>query len=217
MFIGHFGVAFAAKKVAPKISLGVLFMACQFMDLIWPALVLLGIEKVSVEPHATAFNSINFEYYPFTHSLVGAILLSMIFRWLYYAFTKDRRSSWIVSAVVLSHWVLDWIVHKPDLPLSINNTHPMGLGLWNSVIGTVIVESALFFGGYYLYQQTTKPATPAKRWGLWGLLAFLTLIYVLNVWGPQPEVGMPGTAIAGPALAMWILVPWAWWVDSRAA
>lgn len=215
MFIGHFGVAFAAKKAAPKISLGVLFIACQLMDLVWPVLVLLGIEKVSVDARPMAANALNFEYYPFTHSLVGAVLLSMIFRWIYFAFTKDRKTSWIVSTVVLSHWVLDWIVHRPDLPLSINNTHQMGLGLWNSVIGTVIVECAIFFGGYFLYWKTMKPVTPAKRGALWGMVAFLMLIFVMSIWGPQPELGTSGAALTAPALAMWILVPWAWWVDSR--
>jgi len=215
MFIGHFGVAFAAKKALPKVSLAVLFIACQLMDLVWPVLVLLGIEKVSVASEPLAANALNFDYYPFTHSLVGAILLSMIFRWICFAFTRDRKTSWLLSAVVLSHWVLDWIVHRPDLPLSINNTHHMGLGLWNSVIGTVIIEGAIFFGGYFLYLKTVTPATPAKRWALWGLVAFLLLIFVMSTWGPQPALDTPGAAIAGPALAMWILIPWAWWVDSR--
>jgi membrane-bound metal-dependent hydrolase YbcI (DUF457 family) len=131
MFIGHFGVGMAAKPAARRTSLGTLFLACQFLDLLWPTLVLLGIEKVEVAPGATRLTPLEFVYYPFSHSLLAALVWSALFGLVYFVIRRDPKGSLVCAALVTSHWLLDVLVHKPDLPLSPGSTVKIGLGLWN--------------------------------------------------------------------------------------
>ena len=127
MFIGHFAVAFGAKKYAPRVSLGVLFLACQLADIIWPNLVLLGIEKVEVEPGITAMTPLNFLYYPWSHSLVALLLWSVLFAVLYFVLRRSgTRAALVIAAVALSHWVLDVLTHRPDIPVTLNGPTLLG-------------------------------------------------------------------------------------------
>ncbi|XGC80682.1 hypothetical protein ACES2L_15255 [Bdellovibrio bacteriovorus] len=213
MFLSHFGVAFAAKKIAPKISLGTLVLACQLMDLIWPFLVILGIEKVSVEKGATAFNYLNFESYPYSHSLAGSLVLSVLAGIVYFLVNPQKICALILSGVVFSHWVLDYISHRPDLPLTDDFSEKVGLGLWNSIPATVFVELLIFFVGIFIYLKFYMPKSTAKRIGLGVFIAFLLSIFALSAFGPPPPADASGAMIAGPALAMWIFVPWAMWID----
>ncbi len=118
MFLGHYAVAFAAKKVNPKPSLGTLFLAAQWLDLLWPLLLLMGYESVTIEPGNTDFTPLNFVHYPVSHSLLFALCWSVLFGLVYYIFKKNGKAALLIGALVLSHWVLDWITHRPDLPLS---------------------------------------------------------------------------------------------------
>lgn len=129
MFIGHFGAGLAAKKIDHRPSLGTLFIAAQWIDLIWPIFLLLGLEKVQIEPGNTAFTPLNFIYYPFTHSLLGVIIWSFLIGGLYYFFKKNLKGSLLLGGLVLSHWVLDLITHRPDLPILPGFTLKVGLGL----------------------------------------------------------------------------------------
>ena len=117
MFIGHFGVGFGAKKIDNKPSLGTLFLAAQFVDLLWPFLLILGIEKVEITPGITAFNPLDFTYYPFSHSLFGMLVWAVLFGVIYFLFKKNFKSALLLGVLVISHWVLDLIVHIPDLPI----------------------------------------------------------------------------------------------------
>ncbi len=146
MFIGHFAVGFAAKSLAPRTSLGTLFAASQLLDLVWPILVLLGVEKVRVDPGNTAFTPLDFVNYPWSHSLLMALVWAAGFALVYRARTGFARGAWVVGALVLSHWALDFVSHRPDLPLAPGASR-VGLGLWNSVPATVIAETALFAVG----------------------------------------------------------------------
>jgi membrane-bound metal-dependent hydrolase YbcI (DUF457 family) len=132
MFIGHFGVALAGKRAAPKTSLGTLILAAQFLDLLWPVFLLLGIEHVEIAPGITRVSAMNFTDYPISHSLLMALVWSALVGGVYYGLRRDRRAAWVVAALVLSHWVLDFIVHRPDLPLWPGGQARAGLGLWNS-------------------------------------------------------------------------------------
>ena len=211
MFIGHFGVGFAAKKVIPKTSLGTLLLASQFIDLLWPFFVILGIERVAIDPGNTAFTPLDFIYYPFSHSLLGVVIWALIFGVVYYFIKKNLKSSFILGLLVLSHWILDFITHRPDLPLFLgSDSQLVGLGLWNSIIATVIIESIIFIAGVYFYFAVTKAKNKVGTYSLWSLLIFFIIIYLSNLFGPPPEsvevVGYVG-------FAQWILIFWAYWID----
>ena len=107
MFIGHFGVALAAKKVAPKTSLGTLILASQFADLLWPFLLLVGIEHVEIVPGITKVSPFDFTDYPFSHSLLMLFFWSLLVGGIYYALRRYQRGAFVIGAAVISHWILD--------------------------------------------------------------------------------------------------------------
>jgi hypothetical protein len=210
MFIGHFGVAFAAKRATPRTSLAVLVAATALLDLIWPVLVLTGVETVRVDPGNTAFTPLDFTSYPWSHSAATTVLWSALFGAAVLAATRDRVAAWISGLVVASHWVLDLASHRPDLPLWPGGPK-VGLGLWSSVPATLAVEGALFAGGVWIYLRATRPRDRVGRWALAGLVSLLCAAYLSNRLGPPPP---SDTAVAwvGVAAAV-ILVPWAAWID----
>lgn len=214
MFIGHFAVALGAKKVAPELNLGILFIACQLLDLIWPVLVLVGLERVSVDHMATVVTPLNFEHYPYSHSLLTAVVYSLGLGGLTAFVLKSRRSGILFGSVVFSHWVLDFVTHRPDLPIWFAGPK-VGLGLWNSTTLAVAVELSIFALSVWLYLQATPASNrKQKRW-FWGLIAFFLVAYAGSVFGPKPPVDTPAAMIAGPALAMWIFVLWGYLVDRK--
>jgi membrane-bound metal-dependent hydrolase YbcI (DUF457 family) len=215
MFIGHFGLAFGAKRGAPELSLGTLFLACQFADLLWPPLVLAGIEKVEVEPGATKMTPLDFVSYPYSHSLVALCVWGALFTLAYTAGRRSRlRAGMIVAALVVSHWVLDVVVHRPDMPLTVTGTTRLGLGLWNSIAGTLVLELTIFIVGVMVYARATVARDRVGSTGLWSLVGFLLLVYVVNVFGPPPP---SARAVAWAAEAMWLLVVWAYWIERHRA
>ncbi len=185
MFIGHIAVALAAKRIAPRTSLGVLVLAAQLPDVIWPVLVLAGLEKVEIHPGDTAFTPLNFVSYPWSHSLLLVILTGAVAGYCYRAGTKDLRGGRAVMFLAVSHWVLDWLSHRADLPLYPGGSL-YGLGLWNSVPATLVIEGALFAAGIALYLQATQAKDRAGHYAFWSLIAFLTVIYVANLKGSPP-------------------------------
>jgi membrane-bound metal-dependent hydrolase YbcI (DUF457 family) len=209
MFIGHFAVGFGAKRFAPGVSLGTLFLAAQFIDLLWPTLLLLGVERVQIAPGITAFTPLDFEHYPWSHSLLMVVVWGGLFGAVYYALRRDARASVVLAIAVLSHWLLDFFTHRPDLPLWPGATR-VGLGLWNSVSGTLAIEVGLFVCGVLLYLHSTHACDAVGRWAIWGLVALLGLIYAGNLLGPPPP---SVTAIAWVGHAQWLLVAWAYWMD----
>ncbi len=212
MFIGHFAVGLAAKKASPKINLGILFIACQLLDLIWPVLVLIGLEKVSVDHSATVVTPLNFSYYPYSHSLFSSVLYSLILGFIAWKIFKSLKTGIVFGLVVLSHWVLDFLTHRPDLPLFFDNVK-VGLGLWNSTAGTFIVEVILFIGGIVFYLMSSPLTSQKRKLVFWSLIIFLFIMYLGNIFGPKAPVDTHPNAIAGPALAMWIIVIWGYLAD----
>lgn len=215
MFIGHFAVALAAKPVAPKASLGTLFIACELVDLIWPVFLLIGVERVVIRPGTTAFTPLDFVHYPWTHSLLMSAVWAVIFSGLYLSFTKKRREAVIVGLVVLSHWFLDLVMHRPDLLLVPGGGPSFGLGLWNSVAGTLVVETALFAVALSVYLKSTRPLDRAGSWGLWLLVALLLVSYIGAAFGaPPPSV----EAIAWVGIAGGLVFgAWGYWLDRHRA
>ena len=213
MFIGHFGLAFGAKKAAPAVSLGSLFLACQFADLLWPTLLLLGIERVEVEPGVTAMTPLNFVSYPYSHSLLALCVWGLTVG-IVYALVRRARglAALTLVALVVSHWVLDVVTHRPDMPLTLHGPARLGLGLWFSIPATLAVELVLFGVGLGVYLRATAARDRIGSIGLWTLVAFLLIIYLAATFGPPPP---SATAVAWSAQALWLLVVWGYWVDSH--
>lgn len=210
MFIGHFAVGFAAKAAAPKVSLGTLFLAAQWIDLLWPTFLLLGLERVRVEPGATAVTPLVFEHYPYTHSLLAVLVWAALLALAHGLFRRDWRGAVLLGGLVLSHWVLDLLVHQPDLPLVPWGDVLLGLNAWSSLTLTLALEVPLFAFGVWLYARSTVALDASGRWGLWGLVAFLFVVHGGNLFGsPPPSV----LAIAWLGQLQWLLVLWGYWVD----
>ena len=210
MFIGHFAVAFAAKRAAPEVSLGTLFLATQLADLVWPTLVLLGFEQFAIRPGITAVTPLDFIRYPYSHSLLGMAAWGALLGIAYLVLRRKPGAALLLFLVVLSHWLLDFVTHRPDLRLVIAGAEHYGLGLWHSRVGTLVVEGSLFAIGVWIYVRATRPLDRSGRWALIALVSFLVLVYLANIFGPPPpSIG----AVVWSAQAIWLLVAWAYWID----
>jgi membrane-bound metal-dependent hydrolase YbcI (DUF457 family) len=210
MFIGHYAVGFAAKKAAPKLSLGVLLAAPQLLDMLWPIFLLAGIERVRIDPGNMPFTPLAFDSYPWSHSLLMAAVWGGVFALCVFAFSKNGAGALVVFALVTSHWVLDWVTHGPDMPLSPWSETKVGLGLWNSVPATLAVEGALFAAGLALFARVTSPRDRTGRWAFVALVVFLLAAYLSAAFGPPPR---DVRTLATGSLALWLLPPWGWWID----
>jgi hypothetical protein len=209
MFIGHFAVALAAKKAAPRVNFGTLVLAAQFVDLLWPILLFLGLEQVRIAPADTAFTPLAFVHYPYSHSLLMVALWGAIVGGGYGLIRRDVRGGVVLNGLVLSHWILDAASHRPDLPLVPGGTAMVGFGLWNSVEATVIVEGAMFCTGIWLYLRCAPATDRTGAPAFWLLIGFLSILYVTNMLSVPPSVG----AVASGSLGLWLLVLWAYWID----
>jgi hypothetical protein len=212
MFIGHFGVALAAKRLAPKTSLGTLIFAADFLDLLWPILLLLGVEHVRIAPGIMRMATLEFIDYPISHSLIMALLWSILVGACYYAVRRHGRGAWVVGAAVFSHWILDFVVHRPDLPLWLHGETRFGLGLWNSAAGTVLAEVLCFGAGLWIYTRVTRPVDNIGVYAFWSLMGFILLGWISSIFAGAPP---NTTGVAWGTMLLWLLVPWAWWADQH--
>lgn len=212
MFIGHFGVGFGAKTLAPRVSLGTLFLAAQFADLLWSALLLTGRESVEIEPGITRVTPLNFVSYPISHSLLMTCVWALVIGGLFWLAKRRTKDAVVLGLCVLSHWALDLLVHRPDLPLHPGESTHLGLGLWNSLPGTLLVEGTIFALGIFLYLRVTEAKNRAGSIGFWALVCFLSLVYLGNLFGPPPP---SVAAIAWVGQLQWLFVVWAYWVDQN--
>ena len=210
MFIGHYGPSFACKAWKPVVPLWVLFVAVQLVDIVWAVLVLLGIEKVRIVPGITATNPFDLYYMPFTHSLPGAIFWSVGAAVVYRAVAPAQKwtAAVIVGGAVFSHWVLDLVVHRPDLPLY-DDAYKVGFGLWNYPAVAFLLEIALLFGGIAFYLRVTEPIDVIGRYGMTVLGLFAVVLQAYVFFGPPP---VSDTAFALTALVLYfafaVLVYW---------
>lgn len=209
MFLGHFAVALAAKKVAPKTSLGTLVFAAQFADMLWPVLLLLGIEQVRIVPGLLAASPFDFTSYPVSHSLVAQLGWGALLGIIYFLMRRDARSALSLGVLVPSHWVLDFIAHRPDMPIYPGGAK-YGLGMWNSLPLTIAVEYAFFASGIAIYLSVTHAKDRTGNLALWSLLGLLAVLYSASLFGPPPP---SVRALAWSAIAIWLTVPWAAWAD----
>jgi hypothetical protein len=210
VFIGHAAVGFASKAGAPRASLGWLFAAPFLLDFLWPVFLLLGIEHVSIERGPNPFLNFSFDSYPWSHSLAMAVGWALLYGALAHFFTRSAAVGWVSSLGVVSHWVCDAIVHRPDLPLWPGSSIFVGMGLWNSAPGTLAVEIPMFAAGVWLYAKATRPKDAVGRWALAALVAVLLFFYAGAAFGPPPP---SVAAVAIGTLALLVFVPWAVWID----
>ncbi len=210
MFIGHYALGFAAKRVVSRTSLGTLFVAPTLADLLWPVFLLLGVEHAHMVPGDNPFLTLWLDDYPYSHSLLALIVWGVLFGYLYKAKTDDKRAALVIGLLVVSHWVLDFVTHRPDIQLYPGGAK-LGLGLWNSPAATVIVESVMLIGGVGIYARVTRARDGIGRWGLFGLVVLLAGSYGTTLFTQAPA-DMRAVAIGGIIFeGIFVLV--AWWVD----
>ena len=210
MFIGHFGVGFGAKAAAPKTSLGTLFLASMLLDLLWPSLLLVGAERVRIAPGITKVTPLDFEYYPISHSLLAVIGWAVLMGLSYQAIKRYPRGSVVLGVLVVSHWFLDLIVHRPDLPLVPGSNVKVGFDLWASLPGTLAVELGIFAVGVAIYLRQTVAKDSTGKLSLWALIITLIGIYLGNLFGPPPP---NVAALAWVGQSQWLLIVWGYGVD----
>jgi len=215
MFIGHFAVGFAAKKFAPKSSLAVLLAAPLFLDILWPIFLALGWEHVRVVPGITRYNDLDLYDFPWSHSLLMSIIWATAFALVYDRLTHYRPGVIAVWIGVVSHWLLDFVSHRPDMPLYPGGGPHLGLGLWNSVLATMIVEIAMLATGVYLYASCTRARDRVGTYSFVSYVAVLLLLYISDRFGgsaPPPTVSY---ILWSALIAETVLLGWPWWFDKH--
>jgi membrane-bound metal-dependent hydrolase YbcI (DUF457 family) len=215
MFIGHFAVGLASKKFAPRTNMGVLIAAPLFLDMLWPVFLLLGWEQVRIDPGNTRFTPLDLFYYPWSHSLLMSIVWATGFALTYQLIARYWPGTVAIWIGVVSHWILDWITHRPDMPLYPGSAR-YGLGLWNSIAGTLAVELVMFAAGIWFYVGATRARDRIGQYAFWAYMALLLLAYIGDRFSSPPS--SVNNDIAWPGLiAEAILIPWAWWFDHHRA
>jgi membrane-bound metal-dependent hydrolase YbcI (DUF457 family) len=210
VFVGHLGAALIGKRLEPSLSLGWCVGAAMALDLLWPLLLLAGLERVRVEPGAMAFTPLVFVSYPWSHSLLAAAFWAALVAAAARRWCASTRGAWLVAGLVVSHWVLDAATHAPDLPLWPGPSPRVGLGLWRSVPATLLVEGALWAGAVAAYVRTRRPPDRAGRAAFWSLVIVCTFLWAAGPWSPPPPSAQ---ALAWFALISWALIPWALLAD----
>ncbi len=187
MFAGHYGVSYAVRPFEPRLPLWVWFIAVQWLDVVWSLLVFLGIERLNIVPGFTEANALDLYYMPYTHGLPGSIVLSLILGGVVALFTSGKavRTILLIAGASFSHWILDLIVHVPDLPLY-DNTAKVGLGLWRHIVLSFPLELLVLGAGAWLYARSATFRGATGRYLYWGFVIFLGLVQVYANFGPPP-------------------------------
>jgi hypothetical protein len=214
MFLGHYAVAFAAKRAAPNVSLGTFAFAVEFLDELWPILLLAGVEHARLAPGRMAASHVEFVSYPISHSLLTAAGWALAIGALHFAFRRERRAAIVVGLCVLSHWFLDVPMHVADLPLWPGSSILVGAGFWRSLPLTLVVDLGLLAVGLTIYLRSTRALDRVGRWGLWGVVALLLVVFFASVLLVPPP---PPRALGITVLGLWVYVPLMAWVDRHRA
>jgi membrane-bound metal-dependent hydrolase YbcI (DUF457 family) len=211
MFVGHHGVAFAAKRIAPRVSLGTLMLAALFPDLLVFGFLIAGVEHIRISPGITAFSWLDGYDIALSHSLLMDIVWSALFGAVYFLRHRDTRGAWVLCGLVLSHWVLDAVSHRPEIPLAPGLDTRIGLGLWNSLPATFVVEGGLWAACLAVYVRATAPKKHLGTYAFFGLAALLTVVFISMPFRAAPPSVM--VAIIVPSLASGVILAWSYWVE----
>jgi hypothetical protein len=210
MFVGHYALGLATKRLAPRTSLGALIAAPILLDLLWPIFLLIGWEYVSIEPNPNPFLRLHFDAYPISHGLVAVIGWATLFASIYLGVARYLIGAITIWFSVISHWLLDYLVHRPDLPLYAGSNRLLGLGLWNKPKVTMAIELAMFAAGILIYLQTTRAKNAIGKYAFWFFVLALVGLYAAVIFAPPPS-SVKKLAIG--TMFSWLFVAWAWWLD----
>ena len=199
----------AGKRLAPSLSLGALILAVQWADLLFWVFCLLGIEHFRIAPGTTAVTPFDFYDYPWSHGLVALGVWGLLLGAVYFLVRRRGRVAVVLGLGVVSHWFLDAFVHRPDMPVLPRGPYA-GLGLWNSPALTVAAELLVFGLGLFVYLRSTVALDRVGVWALRGLVVFLVAAWLGSLLGGPPQ---NERIVEWSGLAMWLLVPWGYWID----
>ncbi len=215
MFVGHYAASLALKKFEKRASLGVLFLAVQFVDILFFPFVLLGIERMNIVENFTQSTHFELEYMPYTHSLLATLIwvgaAYTVFRWM---IVKRNSVALVVALAVFSHWLFDLFVHTPDLPLWNDTSLKLGFGLWNNAIATFALEGVLLLSALWLYLRSTSATTAVGKYGMGVFVVFLLFVNVVNIFGPPMGDNKWGPAIFA-LTSYFLFAAVAFWLDTR--
>jgi len=211
MLVGHLAVGLTAKSVAPKVSLGTLVLAAMLADLLWAIFLVASIEHVEFLPLKGAANYLHASQISFSHSLVGDVIWAGLLAGAFFIVRRTREGSLILLGVVLSHWGLDWLSHRPDMPLVPAGKQYFGLGLWSSIQGTLLIEGGFWLGAIAIYVSVTDAKNRTGVFAFWSGVTLMTLVWYNNIAGEPP----PNAHLAGVSSLLFfaLIVGWAYWMD----
>ena len=212
MFVGHYALGLATKQLAPRTSLGALIAAPILLDLLWPIFLLVGWEYVTIQPSTNPFLRLQFDSYPISHGLVAVIGWATLFASIYFGFARYLVGAITIWFGVISHWLLDYVVHRPDLPLSAGGSRLLGLGLWNRPKITMAIELVMFAAGILIYLRATKAKNALGNFAFWFFVLALVGLYAAVIFAPPPT---SVRKVAIGAMFSWLFVAWAWWLDRQ--
>ncbi len=211
MLVGHLAVGLAAKRVEPKISLGTFILAAMMADVLWCLFLLLGIERVQFRPAIGAGNYLDPTNIALSHSLLMNAIWAALFASAYFLARRYPRGALILFLAVLSHWVLDWVSHRPDLPLAPGSHRYFGLGLWTSVPATLLVEGSLWLLAIIFYARVTRSRGRVGTYAFWIGIVLISLAWYNNIAGPPPR--SPHTAPIASFIFFSLIIAWAYWMN----
>lgn len=215
MFVGHYAAGLVLKRYEKRASLGVLFLGVQFVDILFFPFVLLGIERINIVENFTDSTHFELEYMPYTHSLVGSITWALVayllFRWI---IVKQRGVALVVALSVFSHWILDLLVHTPDLPIWNDASLKLGFGIWNNAVATYVVEAGLLLGAFWLYQRSTTATMESGKYGMGIFIVFLLLVNIVNIFGPLQSDSKVALAVSA-LVAYFLFAGVGFWLDRK--
>jgi hypothetical protein len=214
MLVGHFAIGLLGKRAAPAVSIGTLTLASMLADMLGFVFILTGLEHWRVVPGGRGIDSMELYDIALSHSLVMNIVWGVLFAALYRWRRRDNGGAVIVFATVASHWVLDWISHKPDMPLAPGTTQVYGLGLWTSLLWTVVIEGGLWLLALVIYLRMTRAKNRAGIYLFWAVVALLTLSWISNVMASAPPAAQSPTSGSIVALVFFaLMIAWAFWMN----
>lgn len=211
MLVGHFAVGLVGKRVAPSVSLGTLVFAAMLADLLWCIFMIAGVEHVEFRPAMGAGNYFAASNIAYSHSLLMDAVWAALLAAAYFLRRRSPRGAWILFAVVISHWILDWIAHRPDMPLAPGTRTFFGLGLWTSIPATIVIEGGFWLAAVILYARAFRPKGRARIFAFWTVVAILTLVWYGNISGPPPRD--PHSAPYASLILFSLAVAWAYWIN----
>lgn len=211
MFIGHYAVGLASKEFAPRSSLGALIAAPILLDLIWPLFLLFGWEHVSIIPNTNPFLRLEFDSYPISHGLIAVLGWATLYASIYFGVTRYLAGTIAIWIGVASHWLMDYVVHRPDLQLYAQSRQ-YGFGLWQHRWITMALEFGLFAIAIWMYQRRTRAKDTIGRYAFAAFVGCLLLAYAAAAFGPPPS---SVKKLAVVTLLTSLAIPWAWWIDQH--